>query len=384
MISNNPGIISLYITKNIFKIFFAMFFGLFLLFFAVDFFETTKDLDKNMQDALKISTLIVLYRTPSIIETILHFIILLSGLFVFFKLSNNSEIVVMRSSGKSLFQIMKFPMTMIFFFGMFVVTIYNPIASTLNMKSEQMDNIHFRNEKEDLLELSNGIWFKQKNLEDGGTIIIKASKVYKNILLFSDVVLLYIDDNNRFVKRINAQNIKLNDGEWTSKDNYIFREGTEMEHIDLLKIPTTLTKKFVSKTIQNDYESLYNISFWKLRKSIKDLKESGFDTLRFEVRYYYLMTVPFLFAIMIFISAYFGIVNTRSNKKYISIIKGIAVGFVIFLSHNIIVELTNARRLTIMDGSVLIVLIYIFLSIILLLKKDLLSNFNVRAFKKNS
>ena len=384
MMSNNPGIISLYITKNIFKVFFALFFGLFLLFFAVDFFETTKDLDKNIPNALKISILIVLYRTPSIIESILHFIILLSGLFVFFKLSNNSEIVVMRSSGKSLFQIIKFPMIMIFFFGVFIITVYNPIASTLNMKSQQMDNIHFRNEKEDLLELNNGIWFKQKNLEDGGTIVIKASKVYKNILVFSDVILLYIDDNNNFIKRINTQNIKLNDGEWITADNYVIEEGKKIEYVDLLKIPTTLTKKFVSKTIQNDYESLYNVSFWKLRNSIKDLKESGFDTLRFEVRYYYLMTVPFLFAIMIFISAYFGIVSIRSNKKYISIIKGIAVGFIIFLSHNIIVELTNARRLTIMDGSVLIVLIYIFISITLLLKKDLLSNFNAKIFKKGN
>lgn len=382
MISNN-GILSVYITKNIFKIFLIMFIGLFLLFFAVDFFETTKDINKDMQDALKISTLIVLYRTPSLLETILHFIILLSGLFVFFKLSNNSEIVVMRSSGKSIFQIIKFPMFMIFLFGVFVITIFNPISSTLNTKSEKLKNIYFRNEKEDLLELKNGIWFKQKNLEDNGTIVIKASKVYKDILLFSNVILTYIDENDNFVKRINAQNIKLNNNEWISADNYIIQEGKNTEFIKLLKIPTNLTQKFVSKTIQNDYESLYNISFWKLRSSIKDLKESGFNTLKFEVRYYYLMTVPFLFAIMIFISAYFGIVSTRSNKKYLSIIKGIAVGFVIFISHNVIVELTNAQRLTIFDGSVLIVLIYIILSILLLLKKDLLSNFNANIFKKN-
>lgn len=360
-----------------------MFIGLFLLFFAVDFFETTKDINKDMQDALKISTLIVLYRTPSLLETILHFIILLSGLFVFFKLSNNSEIVVMRSSGKSIFQIIKFPMFMIFLFGVFVITIFNPISSTLNTKSEKLKNIYFRNEKDDLLELKNGIWFKQKNLKDNGTIVIKASKVYKDILLFSNVILIYIDENNNFVKRINSQNIKLNNNEWISADNYIIQEGKNTEFIKLLKIPTNLTQKFVSKTIQNDYESLYNISFWKLRSSIKDLKESGFNTLKFEVRYYYLMTVPFLFAIMIFISAYFGIVSTRSNKKYISIIKGIAVGFIIFISHNVIVELTNAQRLTIFDGSVLIVLVYIILSILLLLKKDLLSNFNANIFKKN-
>lgn len=382
MISSN-GILSVYITKNIFKIFLIMFIGLFLLFFAVDFFETTKDINKDMQDALKISTLIVLYRTPSLLETILHFIILLSGLFVFFKLSNNSEIVVMRSSGKSIFQIIKFPMFMIFLFGVFVITIFNPISSTLNTKSEKLKNIYFRNEKEDLLELKNGIWFKQKNLEDNGTIVIKASKVYKDILLFNNVILIYIDENNNFVKRINSQNIKLNNNEWISADNYIIQEGKNTEFIKLLKIPTSLTQKFVSKTIQNDYESLYNISFWKLRSSIKDLKESGFNTLKFEVRYYYLMTVPFLFAIMIFISAYFGIVSTRSNKKYLSIIKGIAVGFIIFISHNVIVELTNAQRLTIFDGSVLIVLVYIILSILLLLKKDLLSNFNANIFKKN-
>lgn len=382
MISSN-GILSVYITKNIFKIFLIMFIGLFLLFFAVDFFETTKDINKDMQDALKISTLIVLYRTPSLLETILHFIILLSGLFVFFKLSNNSEIVVMRSSGKSIFQIIKFPMFMIFLFGVFVITIFNPISSTLNTKSEKLKNIYFRNEKDDLLELKNGIWFKQKNLKDNGTIVIKASKVYKDILLFSNVILIYIDENNNFVKRINSQNIKLNNNEWISADNYIIQEGKNTEFIKLLKIPTNLTQKFVSKTIQNDYESLYNISFWKLRSSIKDLKESGFNTLKFEVRYYYLMTVPFLFAIMIFISAYFGIVSTRSNKKYLSIIKGIAVGFIIFISHNVIVELTNAQRLTIFDGSVLIVLVYIILSILLLLKKDLLSNFNANIFKKN-
>lgn len=382
MISSN-GILSVYITKNIFKIFLIMFIGLFLLFFAVDFFETTKDINKDMQDALKISTLIVLYRTPSLLETILHFIILLSGLFVFFKLSNNSEIVVMRSSGKSIFQIIKFPMFMIFLFGVFVITIFNPISSTLNTKSEKLKNIYFRNEKDDLLELKNGIWFKQKNLEDNGTIVIKASKVYKDILLFSNVILIYIDENNNFVKRINSQNIKLNNNEWISADNYIIQEGKNTEFRKLLKIPTNLTQKFASKTIQNDYESLYNISFWKLRSSIKDLKESGFNTLKFEVRYYYLMTVPFLFAIMIFISAYFGIVSIRSNKKYLSIIKGIAVGFIIFISHNVIVELTNAQRLTIFDGSVLIVLVYIILSILLLLKKDLLSNFNANIFKKN-
>ena len=378
-----PKILSIYITKEIFKNFFIIFFGLLILFFAVDFFESTKDA-KNIENALKISTEIVLFRIPNLLETILHFIILLAGLFTFYKLSNNSEIVVMRASGRSIFQIVKFPTFIAFLFGIFVITVYNPISSTLNMKSERLKNIYFRNEKEDLLELKNGLWLKQKNLEQEGEIVIRATKVYKDILVFDDVILLYFDKNGNSIQRINAKSIKLNENNsWTSMENYIIKKGKKLNFVKEMKIPTNLTKTFISKTIQNDYESMYNISFLKLRSSIKELQESGFSTLKFKVRYYYLMTVPFLFSIMILISAYFGIVNTRSNKKYISIVYGIAVGFTIFITHNVIFEMSNAQRLTVLDGSVLAVLAFIFIGILLLIKKDLLSNFNVKIFKKH-
>ena len=47
--------ISLYITKNVIKNFLIIFFGLFILFFAVDFFEVSKDV-KQVKDGLKIAT----------------------------------------------------------------------------------------------------------------------------------------------------------------------------------------------------------------------------------------------------------------------------------------------------------------------------------------
>jgi len=376
-----PKKFCMYITKEIFKNFFIIFFGLLIIFFAVDFFEITKDA-KGLENALKISVQIALFRVPSLLETILHFIILLAGLFTFYKFSNSSEIVIMRTSGRSIFQIIKFPVFIAFLFGVFVITVYNPIASKLNIRSEQLKNIYFKNEKEDLLELSNGLWFKQKNLETkNGDIIIRALSVYKGLLVFNNAILIYIDDNDNFIKRINTKVLRLNNNNtWSAINNYVIEEGKEMKFVDEIVIPTALTTKFVSKTIKNEYESMYNISFWNLRSSIKDLKESGFNTLKFEIMYYYMMTIPFLFAIMILISAYYGIVNARDNKKYISIIKGIAVGFTIFVVHNIIVELTNAKKLTVLDGSVLIVLIFILLSIVLLMKKDLLSNFNGKFF----
>ncbi|MDD2840457.1 MAG: LptF/LptG family permease [Rickettsiales bacterium] len=368
---------SVYIAKDILKNFFIMFFGLLLLFFAVDFFEVSKDV-KQIPNGLKIAIQIVLFRIPNLLETILHFIVLLAGLFTFYKLSNNSEIVIMRSSGRSIFQIIKFPTFIAFLFGIFVIGIYNPISASLNVKSERLKNIYLKNEKEDLFEAQNGIWFKQKNIEDGiGYIIIKADRVYKELLIFNDVFLIFTDDNNNFVKRIDTSMLKLNnDNAWILTNSYITQKGEKTEFVKEISLKTNLTKSFISKTIQNNYESIYNIPFWKLRSSIRDLKESGFDSRKFEIRYYYMLTLPFLFAIMILVSAYFGIIHNRENKKYISIIKGIAVGFAIFITHNIVFELTSADKLTIFDGSILLVLIFIILAIYLLIKKDILSNFN--------
>ncbi|HSQ97175.1 MAG TPA: LptF/LptG family permease [Rickettsiales bacterium] len=367
---------SIYIAKDILKNFLIMFLGLLLLFFAVDFFEVSKDV-KEIENGLKIAIQIVLFRIPNLLENILHFIILLAGLFTFYKLSNNSEIVIMRSNGRSIFQIVKFPAFIAFLFGIFIIAVYNPVSATLNAKSVKLKNIYLKNEKEDLFEAKNGFWFKQKNMESGsGYIIIKASKVYRELLVFNDVILIFTDENNNFIKRINVNIMKLNDDHWNLIDNYIIQKGEETEFIKELELQTNLTKSFISKTIQNNYESIYNIPFWTLRSSIRDLKESGFDSRKFEIRYYYMLTLPFLFAIMVLISAYFGIIHNRENKKYVSIIKGIAVGFVVFITHNIVFELTSANKLTIFDGSILIVLIFITLTICLLIKKDALSNFN--------
>ena len=366
--------ISLYITKNVIKNFLIIFFGLFILFFAVDFFEASKDV-KQVKDGLKIATQVSLFRIPNLIETILHFIVLLAGLFTFYKLSNNSEIVVIRSSGKSIFQIVKFSAFVAFLIGIFVITIYNPIASTLNAKSIKIKNVYIKHEKEDLFESQNGIWLKQKNLENDGNIIIKSSRVYRDLLIFNDVILIFTDSNNNFEKRIDSDMIKLSNNKWILTNNYITQKGSKSEFIKEMELPTNLSKSFISKTIQNNYDSIYNIPFWKLKSSIKAMNESGFDSRKFEIRYYYLLTLPFLYAIMILISAYFGIVHNRENKKYLSIVYGIAVGFAIFITHNIVFELTSANKFTIFDGSVVIVLVYIILTIYLLMKKDTLSNF---------
>jgi lipopolysaccharide export system permease protein len=283
----------------------------------------------------------------------------------------------MRASGKSIFSIIKFSAFVAFLLGIFVVVFYNSISSYLNTESKRLTNLYLKGKNENFLESKNGIWFKQNNLKDNsGIIIIRASSAHKKELIFNDVILFYLDKNNNFLKRINTKTLTLNNNSWTAVDNYIIQNGEKSKFIKNIDISTNLNRNFIIKMIRNEYESEYNVYFLNLASSIKDLESSGFNTLKFKVRFYSLLFTPFLFSIMILISAYFGIVSSRENKKYLSLIKGITMGFIVFVSHTLIIEFANASKLTILDSSFFIVLIFVLLSVVLIMKKDLLSNYS--------
>ena len=87
--------ISIYITKYILKYFIFILLFLFFVFLTVSIFES------NDKIPFYINFKIILFKIPIFLETILHFIIYLSGLFVFYKLSNNNEFIIMRTTNKS-------------------------------------------------------------------------------------------------------------------------------------------------------------------------------------------------------------------------------------------------------------------------------------------
>ena len=359
--------ISVYITKYILKYFIFILLSLFFVFLIVSIFES------NDKIPFYINFKIILFKIPIFLETILHFIIYLSGLFVFYKLSNNNEFIIMRTTNKSLIQLIKFPLIIFFIFGIFIILVYNPISVYLNIKSEELENIYIKNEDKKMLEVSNRIWFREKN--NNQELIISAKKVYKDTLLFKDVLLIYTN-KNILLKTIKTESLELKDNKFIAINNFIVEKNNEKRFVEKLEIPTKLKKDFMLKIIEKDYESIYNVSFFKIKKMIKNLKSYGFDSIKFKIRYYYFLTIPFLFSFMILVSSYFGIINYRDNKKYISVIKGIFVGFFIYIIHNLITQLMIIQKLSIMNGTIWLMISLLILSTILLIKKDVLNNYD--------
>lgn len=373
--------LSLYITKELVKKILILAVSIAILVFIIDFSEIAKDARDN-EVGVGVALKIVILKLPTFIETSLQFILLLSALFTFVKLSNNSEMSVMKISKLSIFQLLKIPVILVFLIGIFSITIINPVSSFSNKLSKRLENKYFKNEDEEIVESLNGLWFRQKNLvvedeqiKDKGEIVIRANKIYKDEIVFKNAILIYTDLEGNFLQRINAEKLKFDDnGFWYAKNIFIMKENVRAEYNPQILIPTNLDRDFILKKIKNDYESLDNISFWELPTLIKDATNSGLDSKKFKIRFLYLLSVPFVFVSMIYFAAFFAISNARLRKNTIMIMAGILVGFLIYISHNVLVQLAGSGKISIFNAVFTPVVLYLMIGMFLVIKKEELLN----------
>lgn len=380
--------LSFYITRELIKKILIILISIAILVFIIDFSELAKDARDN-EAGVSIALKIALLKLPTFIETSLQFIVLLSALFTFAKLSKNSEMIVMKISKLSVFQLLKVPVVLVFLIGAFSITVINPISSFSNKYYKRMENKYFKNETEVIIESLSGLWFRQKNLvveneeiKEKGEIIIRANKVYADQIIFNNAILTYTDSEGNFLQRMNVKKLKFDDnGFWFAKDIYVMKEKERAEYHGKMIIPTNLDRDFISKKIKNDYEALENISFWELPNLIKDATNSGLDAKKFRIRFLYLLSVPFVFVSMVYFAAYFAINNERLHKSTIMIMAGILTGFIIYISHNVLVQLAGSGKVSIFNAVFAPVILYLIIGLFLIIKKEELLNCKIFKFK---
>ena len=152
--------INIYLLKEFIKIFLLMLFSIFLLVFIIDFLEFSQNIHKHSIppiDAIKI----VLYRVPSMIESFLQFIILLSIVFTITKISIKSELTILYTNGFSSWKILKLYSVFIFIFGLVVIFFLNFLFSNLLKQSSIIENSYTKKENRYFVESYNYIKYKR-------------------------------------------------------------------------------------------------------------------------------------------------------------------------------------------------------------------------------
>ena len=284
------------------------------IFDQINFF---KDIDVGIFLPIALSLLFV----PSLLYNMFPFIILLSGIWFFYKIKKSDEATAVNVFGVSNFAIIITPSIVSIILGIFFITSINPITSILVKKHENIKGGYDR-DKDYLAALTrNGIWIKEKNN------IIRAGYLENEKLV--NITIFQLDKNNSFIKRIDAKSADISTLKWSLKNVKILdNEGKILsQNIDNL----SYISMFDIKKIKSLYSNLDTISFWEIENQIQLLEERGYSTKEMRAKFQKSLAFPFFLLSMVLLSGVFvlGMKFKENNFTYvfIAIISSVLIYF---------------------------------------------------------
>ena len=315
-------IINKYIGKEFIKIVFNMSCIFFFLGFILNLFEEInffKDFDVGIKMPILLSILFV----PNLLYNMFPFIILLSGIWFFLKIKKNDEIIALKISGLSNISVLIIPSILSIVIGIFFITMFNPITSTFVKKYEIIKGSYERDQDYLAAITVNGIWIKEKRL--GVNNIIKSTKLEKNNLL--EVSIYQFDNNDNFIKRIEAKSADISSEEWIIKDAKIINDEGKIIAENIKEI--SYRSVYDINKIKSIYSNLDTISFWQLNDEIKLLEERGYSSREMRAKFQESLAFPCFLLSMVLLSGVFtlgiGFKENTWNYIFISIITSVLV-----------------------------------------------------------
>ena len=356
--------INIYISKT-----FLFSTGLIILLFAsIIFIGDTVEFNKKFGSNDKISTSLIFILSslnlPKMLLEILPFCFFFSGMFWVIKINNSKELIVMRASGLTIRKIV-YPIFLVSItLGFIFITTFSPLISSTQKKIINIESEVLEKPLNSLLVTNSGFWVKQGNIE--GNDMIYAKSLDAKTMKFNDVVVFNFNKNYEVIKKIKAETSELHENYWLLMDTEIINNIGEIDIKDSIKIPTSITKS----QIKEGFASPDSLSLWSLIPFIKMFESAGFSAKKHRYHLYKLFCFPFLLAAMSLLGASFNLNDFSRKKSGFKILIGILVGFSIFYTTKIINALSIAGKMPLMFGSLLPILLPLFLSIALIIHAD--------------
>ena len=317
-------IINKYLAKEFTKVVANMILIFFCLGIVMNLFEEInffKDIDIGIHIPLLLSTL----KVPSLLHTMLPFIILLSGMWFFLKIKKTDEITAIRISGMTNFSVILIPCIISIMLGIFFISSVSPVTSFMVKKYELVKG-NYEKDKNYLATITdNGIWIKEKNLEKN--IIIRSTNLENENLM--NVTIYEFDENHNFIKRIEASSANIYSLKWSLKSVRIIDPDGKI--LPVKKEDVLYVSTFNLAKIKSLYSNLDTVSFWNIKNEIKLLENRGYSTKQMETKFQRSLAFPFFLLAMTLLSGVFtlgiGFKDNQLTYVFVTIITCVLVYF---------------------------------------------------------
>ena len=328
-------IISLYMGRHFLTCIIGTLGLLLVLIFVGDTIELLRRAGPKPNATLDVVLTMAVLKLPHMVEKVLPFAILFGSMFAFWKQAKNRELVAMRAAGVSVWQFLAAPLAAAAGIGIVHVIAFNPLASAMMTKFEQMENEYLRGRPSVLNISQSGLWLRQAT--ENGQAVIHAGNVRSpdQALSLGLVTVFEFSADNDFIRRIEAEHGELREGQWRFANAWSFTPDAAIgQWRDFLQLATPLT----FDKIQDSFASPQTMSFWDIAPFIRLLEEAGFSALRHAMHYHTLLSSPLLLTAMVLVAAIFSIRYSRRGGVGILIGGGVMGGFMVFFFSDI----TNA------------------------------------------
>ncbi|MBR7158582.1 MAG: LPS export ABC transporter permease LptG [Alphaproteobacteria bacterium] len=319
------------ITKYMMRHFLVSFFGVLFILLALTFLFDFIELMRRTASRPNVTIQYVLEMTalklPSMLHILLPFVVLISSLLVFWRLSKSHELIIIRAAGVSVWQFIAPMLIATFVIGVLNITAFNPLAAATYKNYERLED-RFGMSSANPLNISNqGLWLKETRDNTQYTIHAGKIKQTEKALQMEDMSIFETDANDRFLRRIEAAKGTLKDHKFYLENAWIMEVGKAALFKEKLEIETILSLN----KIQDNFSSPETVSFWTLPDFIKFFEQTGFSPLKHQLHWYSLIASPLFLCAMVLIAAVFSLnTNQRQGGIFLQTALGISAGFILF------------------------------------------------------
>lgn len=326
--------LGLYLSRRLavnFALIGAVFLGMLLLFSVVEMLRRFGGTDTPMREILWLAALNV----PATLYQILPLITILASMTTFLGLARSSELVVIRSAGRSAMRMLREPFLAVFLFGILAVAALNPlIAAATRMENARLAALTAPDQLAQISLEGSAVWLRQGDAL--GQTVIRARTIEPGGLTFSGVSFLLFDrETGAPLQRIEAARATLEPGMWRlieAKRWDLNADNPERDAVtfDSLVLPSDLT----GERIRESVERAGLVSVWALPAFIRALDRAGLSSRQHRALFLSELALPVLMAAMMMIGAVLCFRHARAGSAGTRILLTVLAGFALFFMRN--------------------------------------------------
>ena len=297
-----------------------------------NFFKSKKDLK------FIYFLLFTVLKIPNVLVNLFPFVILFGGITFYLNIYNHNEVISLRVAGYSNIQIILIPALTSFVLGYLIVFFVVPFSSYFLRYYEELRSDY--NETKNLVFLNEtGIWITDKSEKDKN--IIRIEKIDKEFKKIQKITIYNYNNNNDFIKRIDAEEGVINDKIWLLTNVNMLSANKKNNKENFLKNFNYETKLNINE-FKKIYKNSDTVSLLEIDKEILLLENKGYTSVDLRIRFQKLISFPIYLLAMSILSGLM-IINLGKTSNYLKYgIYGVITSIIIYFLNDLSITIAKA------------------------------------------